>query len=39
MMEGVRKRRSHKNQGLELTHLERFKQAFDKEEPFQTVDG
>lgn len=36
---GVRKRRSHKDQGLELTHLERFKHAFDKEEPFQTVDG
>lgn len=36
---GVRKRRSHKNQCLELTHLERVKQAFDKEEPFQTVDS
>lgn len=36
---GVGKRRLHKNQRLELTHLEGFKQAFDKEEPFQTVDG
>lgn len=39
MMERVRKRRSHENQRLALTHLERFKQAFDKEEPLQTVDG
>lgn len=33
------KRRSHENQRLELTHLQGFKQAFDKEESLQTVDG
>lgn len=36
---GKIKRRSHENQRLELTHLQGFKQAFDKEELLQAVDG
>lgn len=38
---GVEKieRRSHEKQRLELTHLQGFKEAFDKEESLQTVDG
>lgn len=36
---GKIKRRSDEDQRSELTHLQGFKQAFDKEELLQAVDG